>query len=100
MRFQRSAEEGGGAGDPPVASVFLERRSLLVFRGPAYRMLHSIPAVTCDPLGPPEPVVNLARVGLDDRAAPERGRRISVTLRRVRDPSQRWMLGVLRVIPY
>ncbi|XP_042523996.1 alpha-ketoglutarate-dependent dioxygenase alkB homolog 6 isoform X1 [Dipodomys spectabilis] len=71
----------------PATSLLLERRSLLVLRGPAYaRLLHGITPARADLLGP-DPAALPPNAAACPSARPgarlERGTRVSLTIRRV-----------------
>jgi alkylated DNA repair protein alkB family protein 6 len=76
------AEEGGGQA-PPLASVVLPPRSLLVFQDEAYTgCLHGIEAVETEAID--GSVANAQQCGLvPGDALPRGGERVSLTVRRV-----------------
>ena len=95
FEFRSSAPKGGAAdASPPVASLLLPPRGLLVFAGEAYtKLLHGIHARRADDLAAPG-LVRLDGGGGGGEAQAEqerflpRGHRLSLTIRRTRRPGE------------
>ena len=71
---------------PPVQTLLLQPRSLLVFRGAAFREhCHEVAPLTEEVLGEAAPLVNAVLSGAREGERVVRGRRVSLTVRHLLD---------------